>query len=181
MEESVRGKDDATGDVILKFANVSVPWMTNERTHGPFRDGVDVFLHRVGIVLHEIPDELRNVRLSFTKRRKRNREDIQAVVQVFAKFTVVNHLPEIAVGGGDDTDVDARRACATDRFEFAFLKNAEQFGLKVQRHIADLIDEKRSTICKREAVEMRSQFAREGTPFVSEELAFEEARRAFRK
>jgi len=79
MESPVRGKDDTTRDVILELANVSGPWMANEGAHDLFRDGIDGFIHRVGVVLHEISDKLRNVRFSFAQRRKGDRENVQAV------------------------------------------------------------------------------------------------------
>src|SRR5882724_3143482 len=124
MKEPVRRKDDAARDVILQFANVSGPGMANKEPHDVFGDRLDGFVHRIGVVLHEIPHELRNVRFSLAKRWKGNREHIQAVVQVFAKFAVANHLRKVAVGSGDNTDVDPRRARAAYGFEFALLKYA---------------------------------------------------------
>ena len=39
---------------------------------------------------------------------------------------------QVAVGGGDDADVDFDGAVAADAFEFALLQDAEEFGLDGQ-------------------------------------------------
>ena len=74
----------------------------------------------------------------------RNGKDIQPVKEVFAKFPFAHHAVKIAIGGGDDAHVHLARACAAERFEFAFLQHAQQFGLKVQRQFADFIEENAS-------------------------------------
>src|SRR5262249_49434137 len=50
---------------------------------------------------------------------------------------------QIAVGRGDDANIDRNGATASDSFELAFLKDAEQHNLRLDRNLADFVEEDR--------------------------------------
>ena len=53
---------------------------------------------------------------------------------------------QIAVGGGDDADVDAARDVLADAAQLPFLNDAQQLGLRARRQLADLVEEQRAAV-----------------------------------
>ena len=82
-----------------------------------------------GVAFDEFLGEHRHVFAPVAQGRDINRHDVEAEEQVFAEFLALDTLFEIAVGGGDDADVDLDGARAADALEFAFLEHAQEFGL----------------------------------------------------
>ena len=80
-----------------------------------------------------------NVFRTFPQGWNVNRKNIQPVKQVFAKFLLLNHLSEFAIGGCDQACIGSQRARASQAFELPFLEHAQQLGLKLERDVADLI------------------------------------------
>jgi hypothetical protein len=99
------------------------------------------------------------------------------VIQIFAELTVPNHLLQVLVGRRNDANIDSRCTCTADWLKLTLLEHAEQLGLKFQWHVSNFIEEQSATIRQRKAAHMRIDSAREGSPFMSEEFAFEKARR----
>ena len=65
--------------------------------------------------------------------------DIDAVVQVFPKFSICNQPFEVAVGGCDQSYIHLCRLYGTDFTDFTFLQYSQQPGLGVQRQLTDFI------------------------------------------
>ena len=78
---------------------------------------------------HEFLGQERHVFPAIAQRRHVNRHDVQAEKEILAEFLFLHALFEVAVGRGDDADVDLDGAVAADAFEFAFLQDAEELGL----------------------------------------------------
>ena len=73
--------------------------------------------------------------------------DVQAVVEIFAELFFTRPLEQIAVGRGDDADVDDRvLALGTDLLDFAALEESKQQGLHAQAHLAHFVEEHRSAV-----------------------------------
>src|SRR5260370_19159287 len=121
--------------------------------------------------------KLRDISFPVAERRQRNRENIQPIVEVFAEFTVLDHLPQVSIGGGHDANVHLSGACTADCFELALLEHSEDLRLKFQRHISDFVEKQSATIRQREAPNVRIEGARESSPFIPEKLAFYNPRR----
>src|SRR5437773_10764737 len=81
-----------------------------------------------------------------------NRKNIQPVKQVFAKFSLLNHLLEFAIGGSDQAGIGVNSPCASQPLEFSLLEHAQQLGLKLERDVADLIQNYRSALGQLKAV-----------------------------
>ncbi len=71
-------------------------------------------------------------------------EDVDAVEQVLAKGAGGDHLLQILVGGGDQPDVGALGARATDGAKLPLLHHAQQFRLGGQRQVGDFVEEQRT-------------------------------------
>jgi hypothetical protein len=65
--------------------------------------------------------------------RKCDRKDFQTIVQVAAKLSGGDHLGKIAIGGGDQADIDGNGSRFADAFEFFFLQCAQNLGLELGR------------------------------------------------
>ena len=78
-----------------------------------------------GAVAHERGCEIGNVFAAFTQRRKRHFDDVEAVEKVAAEPAGRNFSAEIAIGGGDDGDVDAFRLQRPNPLHFAVLERAQ--------------------------------------------------------
>ena len=57
------------------------------------------------------------------------------------ELSVVGFGSWVAIGRGDDSNVDLSSSFFADPFNFAILNNSQQLGLKVQRDLANLIEE----------------------------------------
>src|SRR5205085_3100424 len=88
----------------------------------------------------------RNVVLPFAQRRKPNRNDAQSIVEVLPEMARRRVGGEVAVGGGDDADVDLDLARAADALELLLLQHAQQLRLEVEPHLADLVEEQRAAM-----------------------------------
>ena len=67
-------------------------------------------------------------------------------IQIFAELSPADQLPEVAMRGRDDADIGLDRLRAADGRVFALLQHAQQAGLRLQRHVADFIEEKSSAL-----------------------------------
>src|ERR1700745_3820073 len=122
-------------------------------------------------------DQKWNIAWPRAKWRDLNWEDVQPIKQVFSKLPVADHCRDIAVSRSDDAHIYVNGLRAAQALELLFLKGAKQFGLQLEADIADLVQEQRAVIGQFEAALLLHQCPGKGAPFVSEELAFEQARR----
>jgi hypothetical protein len=63
---------------------------------------------------------------------------------------------------------------AADALELALLQHAQQLGLQVERHLADLVEEQRAAVGELERAGARGDGAGERALLVAEQLALEQ-------
>ena len=68
-----------------------------------------------------MPHQQRNVLGALPQRRHANRKNIQPVKQILAEFLFIDHRPEVAIGGRDQTRIAANGAGSAQAFKLAFL------------------------------------------------------------
>ena len=76
----------------------------------------------------------------------------QAVEQILTESSFGCFFTQVAVGGRDDSDVQSPRLLFTNAFQFTFLQYPQQFGLQVQRDLADFVQNQRPAIGQFEAL-----------------------------
>ena len=103
--------------------------------------------------MDEVTHEKRNIFRAFAKRWDLNGENVEAVIEVAAEGALGDKLRKILVRGGDDADIHALRAVAAESLEFLFLQDTQQFGLQVERKVADFIEKKRAAVGQFEAAD----------------------------
>src|SRR5206468_4117203 len=116
-----------------------------------------------------------NVCRAFPQGWNVNRKNIQAVKQVFAKFSLLNHLSEVAIGGCDQAGIGVNSPCASQPLEFSLLEQTQQLGLQLDGNIPDLVEEYRAAVRQLEAADALRDSACKSPCLVSEELAFQQA------
>ena len=127
-----------------------------------------------GQLLQEVLDEQRDVVASLAKCWELDRNDIQPVVEIFAKRPFTDHLREVRVRSGDHADINLDRMRVADAFDLAFLEHAQELGLQPRAHRPDLVEEERAFVRLLEPSLSVGDCAREGAAHVAEELSLEE-------
>src|SRR4029077_9151093 len=128
-------------DDVLQFTHVAGPVVGLQAANAHVGQWVDRAAHLGGEPGGKGGSKQRNVVLARAQRRNRDREDVEAVVEIVAKFAFRDRFLEIAIRRGDHAQVHLSRLRAADRLEFAFLQNAEQLYLQVKRQLADFVEE----------------------------------------
>ena len=81
---------------------------------------------------------------------------------------------DVAVGGGDEADVDAQFLRAADAREGAVLQKPQQLGLQRLAHVGDFIEKNRAAVGFLDAAGLLFQRAGERALFVAEQFAFQQ-------
>src|SRR5689334_15134126 len=122
----------------------------------------------------EMVDERRDVLSSLAERRQRDADDVEPIEQVLAERTLGHRALEIAIGGGDHTDVDGERLRRADGSYLHLLEHSQQLHLKRWRQLRDLVQENRALIRAAEQTERIGHSAGEGAAHMSEELGLQQ-------
>ena len=137
-------------------------------------DALDALADPDHETVHEEVHEERDVLGAIAERREMDGEDVESVVEILAEGLFLDRFQQVAVGGGDDADIDPDRRLAADAVEFMLLQDVEQLGLDLGREFADLIEEDGAAVGELEAADAPGDGAREGPLLVAEELALHE-------
>ena len=139
-----------------------------ERVHNVGRNVLDIFVKAAAEDLDEVTHQKRNIFRAFAKRGDLNGENVEAVIKVAAESALADEFGKILVRGGDDADIHALRAVAAEALEFLFLQNAQQFGLEVERKVADFIKKERAAVGQFEAADLLIDGPSERALFMAE-------------
>src|SRR4051794_10948228 len=90
--------------------------------------------------------EQRDVVAARAERRHFDRNDIQPVVQIAAETSVRDFRFEILVRCRDHAHIDADGLLAAHFLERLLLQYAQNFRLRLQAHVADLVEEERAAV-----------------------------------
>jgi hypothetical protein len=95
-------------------------------------------------VLAEVLDQEGDLDLALAKWRHRQRDALQAVVQILTEAPPLEELRELAMRRRQETDIHLDGLRAADPLELPRLKNAQQLGLQLEGQLADLVQEDES-------------------------------------
>ena len=115
---------------------------------------------------------------SLTKSGNRHRHDMEPIVKILPELPLPNELFQIPVGGGNNPDVDLLRFLRSDRSKCPLLRKSKELRLQVERHLADLVQEDRATICSLKDPDLVGRGARKTPLLVAKQLAFQQRLRA---
>ena len=123
---------------------------------------------------HEVLRQQQDVAAAGAQRRQLDVDHVDAVVEVLAKAAFLDRGFEIAIGGGDDADVERHLGVPADRPDRPLLEGAQQLGLQPEREVADLVEEERAAVGLDEESGAGAARVGEGAAGVAEELALEQ-------
>ena len=177
LQRGPLARDHRPLDDTLQLAHVTGPVVVLEGVQGVFRHGLDLlscFLIEFG---DKIIDKKRDVFLALPERRDRDGENIEPVEQVFPESALPDLFLQIPVGGRNDPHIDLDGFGAAQPLKLAVLDDPEQLGLKIHRHLADLVEKQGAVVGKFEAPHLPGIGAGERPLFPAEELTFDEVSR----
>ena len=116
-----------------------------------------------------------NVSGALAQGRSEDGKDLEAVVEIAAELFLGNHFCQVAIGGGDEAHVDGDGAIAAEALDLALLQGAQQFGLQVERELADFIEKERALVSELDAADFAGDGAGECALLVTEQLALKQA------
>src|SRR5580658_5574941 len=165
------GQDDRAFHQVLQLADVSWPFPGYECLHDRRRYSFDLLLDLLREFLHKITDQQWNIFFALPKRWDANRKNIQAVVQIAAKFTFRNHPDQVAVGRSNQANVHLQSSRAPEPFKLLFLKSSQKLRLDFRGNVRHLVEEKRAAIGQLQPPNFPADRARECTLFMSKQFA----------
>jgi len=169
-ENSTPSHQDGTLDHVLEFANIAGIGIVLEDEDG-FIGKADVRKSVLFAVdAEKVLSERNDVRAAFAERGHRNAHDVEAVIKIFAKYFFTDAGFEVAVGGGNGTEITVNGFGAADALEGAFLKDAQELGLKVGREFTDFVEENGAAFGQFETTGLAGDGAGESAAFVAEQL-----------
>ncbi len=134
--------------------------------------------HILAAVSHEHGTrEQEDVLLALPERREGDRELVEPRVQVAAEGARGLLRHEIAVRRAHDPHIDGLGGRRADRHDLAGLQDPQELRLRLERHVADLVEEQRPAVRRTHEARLVAIRAREGPALVPEELALEEGLR----
>ena len=125
--------------------------------------------------LGEVTGQRHDIFGALSQCRQRNREDIEAVIQVFAKLFIGHRIEQVLVGGGNHPHVHLALARVAHRFDHPLLQRSQNLGLQRQRHVAHFIEKQRALVGLLETSDPVSHGAGKGALAMTEHLAFQQA------
>ena len=161
-------------DDVLELAHVARPVVAEEAGDdvGGERARLPAAARRV--LAHEVVGEQRQILLAVAQRRQGQRDDVEPVEQILAEGAGLDRRVEVAIGRGDQPEVDAHRPRAADPLELALLQRAQQLRLQVERQLADLVEKQRAAVGELEPSLLQAERAGERALLVAEELGLEQ-------
>ena len=122
----------------------------------------------------EVADQEGDVLAPLTQRRQVDVHDLQAVEQVLAEGAGAHARGEVGIARGDEPEVAADWAPATEAPKLPFLKHAEELTLRGEGNVGDLVEKEGGAMGQLEDSHPLVIGPRERAPLVAEQLTLEE-------
>src|SRR5207302_7585753 len=125
-EHAIFRQDQGTFNKILQFTDVAGPVVRAEVQHCFIGDMFDFSAYSPAKRLDKVRHEGLNILAAFSQRRQLDRKEIQAKVEVTAKFAISHHPRQIAMDGSYKPHIYLESPAAPQAFEFLFLQYAHR-------------------------------------------------------
>src|SRR6266852_4143710 len=125
--------DNGAINRVLKLADIAGPLKLRQVSHGLAADAGDGAIFLGAESREKMSQQMRDVLAAHPQRRNRQRQHMQAIEKILAEMAAFDALQQLAVGRGDDADVDLHRLAPANRLDRAFLERAKQLYLRWQR------------------------------------------------
>src|SRR5579863_2923283 len=145
-DDRSRREHNAALDGIFKLADIARPIVIHQRTHGVTRKLARSKVVFARVLIEKVLGQKRNVFAAGTQRWQVDSDHVEPVKEIFAEVAVAHRLAEIDVGSGQDAHVHLDLLDTAQMHEAFVLQNPQDFGLRVQAHGGDLIEEERAAV-----------------------------------
>src|SRR5262249_21861430 len=160
-------------DGVTKLTDVARLRVRLQETHRVSAHRPDAFPEFRVVCVHEVVDERRDVVGARAQRRQRDRQHVQAIVQVLAEAAFLHLVLEIAVRRRNNANIDANVGDAANSLERLFFQESQQLRLERRRHLADFVEKDRTAVRRLEQPALLLPRVGERAPLVAEQLALE--------
>ena len=134
----------------------------------------NLLTHPATTNLDKMCHQRRNIFWACPQGWQHDRENVQPIIEVAAKFAPVHHLHQITICCRHQPDVHLISPSAAQAFELLFLQHAQQFGLQCRRYIAHLVQEERASVSQFETANLLRDRSGEGASLVAKKLTFQQ-------
>lgn len=110
----------------------------------------------------------------FGKRGNHDADDIEPVVQIFAKASRPYFFRKIPVGGRHDSHIHRNRFITAHSLDFPLLQGAQQFDLHLERNFPDFVKKERTAGSLEKASFPALVRSGERSFFMAEQFGFEQ-------
>lgn len=166
--------DECVFDGVFEFADVSGPAVVVDHAHGVAVDVGDLFPGFFVEFSNKVVDKGLNVFAAVSQGCQVDGEDVEAVEEVFAEFSLFDAFAQVSVCGGHDADVDFSGLGVANAFDFAFLDDAEEFYLDILGDFADFVEKDGAAIGAFESSDVVFDGAGKRAAYVAEQFGFDE-------
>ena len=174
MDTVVRSCQDRPFDAVFEFADISRPVVTHHHIDGRRGDSLHGLSVAEVVLLDKMVCERDDIAPTDAQIGQDDREDIQAIVKVFAEFSFCHQLFQIPGSGGDNSDIAMQFLVRADSGERPFLQEAQEFDLDGQGEVSDFIEEQGSAIGGLGAADSACHGTGERTFFMTEDFGFQQ-------
>ena len=138
------------------------------------RQRFHVLLVTLPELVEEVVAQQRNILGALAQRRHTQRNGVDPEVQIFPQPAFTQRGIQVDIGRADEAEVDVHDAIAANRPVLALLQNAQELGLEIRRHLADLVEQQRAPLGHLEEAFLVQRRARERALLVAEELRLDQ-------
>ena len=168
--------DDAVLDHGAQLADVAGPIVVHEGGQDVVGKGFHGLAIGLGDVFEKVVAEDKEITLALPQRGHVQGDNAEAPIQIFPEGALFDHLSEVAIGGGDDADIDLDGLTAADALDGLLTESAEELDLGAGVDFTDLIQEQGTAVRLLKAANAALHGSGEGALFMAEEFAFEDLR-----
>src|SRR5215471_5728126 len=166
-QRGCRRYDCGSFDDIPQFSNIARPGIVQQGIETSLGNRLYLLSHSRIQLLDEVRNQRWNVIPALAKRRYGNRINAQAIIEVRSKSAGPDRLAKVAIGRGNEADIDLDSAAAAQPLKLAFLNDPQEFHLQVGGKLADLIQKDGPSACNLESADAFCQGAGESSFFVA--------------
>src|SRR5262249_22510554 len=119
-------------------------------------------------------NQCRQLLQPFSKRRNKQGEAVESLIQVLSKFPQPHPFSQRTVGRADDSRIRSEHSLRAEALKLAVFQNAQDLYLREGTHFRDFIQKKRAFIGKFELSFNALLCAGKSSAFVTKQLTFEQ-------
>ena len=161
-------------DDIAQLANIARPVVLGQQVHRPLREPAETRSALLAMERDEMIDQQRNVLTARTQRRQVELYYFEAVVEIAPEFPLRDRLTKVAVGRGNQPDIDGDRFGATNPCHLPLFHDPQQPHLARKGHFADFIEKDGASLSLFEGALVLCLGVGESAFLVAEELVLQQ-------